>query len=233
MNREDTRVEGGCREDPWVDRLSEYLDGDLSARERLEIEAHLAGCAACTAVLRELGDVVARANRMRLDSPPTRDLWPGVSVRLRRPLRLAPWPLSGASPLRWAVPRLAAAAALVACCAALVWVVGGRLRPASTAPPVASAPVVAPAPPVPADREYETTVAELRRVVHARLTLDPHVVEVLEKNLAALDLAMSDYQDALSRQPGDAQLRSRLIGARDRKLELLRRAVSLTTEGGN
>jgi len=228
MNRENTRVERGSGGDPWADRLSEYLDGDLPAGERLEVEEHLWGCAACSAVLQEMREVVARASRMRLDSEPTRDLWPGVSVRLRRPLRLAPWRLSGASPLRWAVPRLAAAAVLVACCAALVWVLGGRLRPASTAPPVASAPVAAPAPLVQADREYETTVAELRRAVHARLTLDPHVVEVLEKNLATLDLAMADYQDALSREPGDAQLRSRLVEARDRKLELLRRAATLT-----
>jgi len=233
MNGEDTRVEGGCQGDPWADRLSEYVDGELPARERLAIEEHLAVCAACAAVAQELREVVARAGRMRLDSAPTRDLWPGVRVRLRKPLRLAPLSLPRAGDWRRAAPRLVAAAALVACCAAVAWVVAGRLRPAPAAPPVASAPGQAPSPAGAADRDYETTVAQLRRVVQARLTSDPHVAEVLEKNLAALDVAMADYRDALSKQPGDAHLRRRLIDARDRKLQLLRRAATLTTETGN
>jgi anti-sigma-K factor RskA len=233
MNGEDTRAKGTCQRDPWAHRLSEYLDGDLPATERLAIEDHLAVCTACAAVVQELREVVARAGRMRLDSAPARDLWPGIRARLRNPSRLASLSLPRAGDWRRAAPRLAAAAALVACCAAVAWVVAGRLRPAPAAPPVASAPAQSPSPAGTADRDYEATVAELRRVVHARLTSDPHVVEVLEKNLAALDVAMADYRGAISRQPGDAHLRSRLIDARARKLQLLRRAAALTTESGN
>ena len=184
-------------------------------------------------MLQELREVVARAGRMRLDSAPARDLWPGIWVRLSDPLRLAPLSLRDAGGWRRAAPRLAAAAVLVACCTAVVWVVAGRLRQAPTVPPVVSAPVATPGPAGTADRDYEATVAELRRAVQGRLTLDHHVVEVLEKNLAALDVAMADYRDALSKQPGDAHLRSRLIDAKARKLQLLRRAAALTTESGN
>ena len=35
----------------FTDQLSDYLDDELSAGERAEIEAHLAGCAQCAAVL--------------------------------------------------------------------------------------------------------------------------------------------------------------------------------------
>ena len=33
--------------DHWTDRLSEYLDGDLTAGERTALEAHLAPCGVC------------------------------------------------------------------------------------------------------------------------------------------------------------------------------------------
>ena len=35
----------------WADRLSEYLDGELNARERASVEAHVKGCAECTRTL--------------------------------------------------------------------------------------------------------------------------------------------------------------------------------------
>jgi anti-sigma factor RsiW len=37
--------------DPWIDRLSDYIDGDLSVAERIELENHLARCAECSDTL--------------------------------------------------------------------------------------------------------------------------------------------------------------------------------------
>ena len=62
----------------WTDRLSEYLDDDLDVRERRELETHLATCAECSDVLRELEAVVARARTLK-DVPPEKDLWAGIS----------------------------------------------------------------------------------------------------------------------------------------------------------
>ena len=48
-------------DDRWMDRLSEYLDGELAPEERRELEAHLARCATCKRTLEDLRAVVARA----------------------------------------------------------------------------------------------------------------------------------------------------------------------------
>src|SRR5439155_11483697 len=80
--------------DRWTDRLSEYLDGELPAAERAELESHLPGCAACREVLDDLRGVMARAATLE-DRGPARDLWAGVARSIgsegaaRRPRRLA------------------------------------------------------------------------------------------------------------------------------------------------
>src|SRR5207249_9197855 len=37
----------GTMKDQWTDRLSEYLDGEISGPERTTLEAHVASCDAC------------------------------------------------------------------------------------------------------------------------------------------------------------------------------------------
>src|SRR2546427_11097371 len=67
--------------DQWTDRLSEYLDGELGIAERAALEAHLAGCPACEAILAELRRVVARAQALD-DQPPATDLWPAIAQQI-------------------------------------------------------------------------------------------------------------------------------------------------------
>src|SRR5690242_6390457 len=67
--------------DQWTDRLSEYLDGDLTPAERTTLEAHLAACGTCRTTLDELRRVVARAQALD-DRPPAADLWPGIAEHI-------------------------------------------------------------------------------------------------------------------------------------------------------
>ena len=64
--------------DQWIDRLSEYLDEELSDAERQALEAHLRNCAECAATLAELRRVVGRARALD-DKPPHADLWPAIA----------------------------------------------------------------------------------------------------------------------------------------------------------
>lgn len=56
---------GGLRCSQVLERLSDYLDGELEAADRAQVEAHLSGCDACTAFGGEFTSVV-RALHARL-----------------------------------------------------------------------------------------------------------------------------------------------------------------------
>jgi Putative zinc-finger len=65
----------------WIDRLSEYHDGELTPAEQAACEAHLAECTMCRDVLADVKAVVlmARADREQM---PAADLWPGILARI-------------------------------------------------------------------------------------------------------------------------------------------------------
>src|SRR3989442_13782172 len=67
--------------DQWTDRLSEYLDGELTSPERTAFEAHLASCDACRTTPDELRRVATNARALD-DRPPAADLWPAVAARI-------------------------------------------------------------------------------------------------------------------------------------------------------
>jgi putative zinc finger protein len=52
-----------------LDRLSLYLDGELAAAARAEVEAHLRGCSACARHLEELAAVDAAARELPVPAP--------------------------------------------------------------------------------------------------------------------------------------------------------------------
>jgi anti-sigma factor RsiW len=54
-----------------LERLSDYLDGELPAEAKAQVDAHLSGCDACTTFGGEFGAVVSalRAKLRRDDAP--------------------------------------------------------------------------------------------------------------------------------------------------------------------
>lgn len=234
-----------------LDALSDYLDEALDVQARAAIDAHLAGCETCRAVLADLTAVRNTATAWRdVESTPPADLWPGIAARLTGPREVA----SAAAPRevastprvawyqrRWSVglPELALAATVLAA-------VGGTLLWPRVTPSVpgvgAPAPIIAEAdafdsgeaqvtPINFADAQYDAAVVDLERVLREqRDGLDPRTVVVLERNLRIIDDAIREAREALATDPANALLNAHLAGARQRKLDLLRRAA-LITEG--
>ncbi|HEY7686552.1 MAG TPA: anti-sigma factor [Gemmatimonadales bacterium] len=215
--------------DPWTDRLSEYLDGELGERERAELAAHLNACSECAATLTELRQVVTRAGKLE-DRPPTTDLWPGIAGRIglstdeftvRRRTRERRFSFS--------VPQLIAASiVLVAASAGAAWL---ALRPRPE--PVARPSEVAPATPQLAtwmpkvEKSSDIAVMELRSALaDGKRTgrLDSLTVASLEHSLAVIDSAIAQATRALKSDPGSAYLNHHLADTYRRKFDFLRQA---------
>lgn len=219
--------------DRWTDRLSEYLDGELAADDRAALEAHLAGCPACTETLGQLRRVVGRARAM-VDQPVAGDLWPGIAARIGA--RGAPViDLATARARRrvsLSLPQLAAAAVLLLAAGAGAALIAAR--PAAPPTPVAatgtapSARVVPAGLPGPAEASYDMAVLDLERTLDAgRSRLSPTTIAVLERNLARIDQAIAEARNALAADPANAYLSGHLAATMQQKLALLQQATAL------
>src|SRR5206468_6965873 len=114
----------GTMKDQWTDRLSEYLDGEISDPERTTLEAHVASCDACRTTLDELRRVVTNARALD-DRPPTVDLWPAIATRIGLASRSTVRPL--ARRFAFTVPQLAAASVVLALLSGgAAWLLGRR-----------------------------------------------------------------------------------------------------------
>ena len=213
--------------DQWTARLSEYLDDELSAAERRELERHLDGCDLCREILGELKAVVARAGRLE-DREPDHDLWPGVraaiasrkvvEIESRRPARR----------FSFSLPQLVAAAA------ALILVSGGTAYFLSQ--PMAGPEMVAIEPPPvgvqsvsfdPKGRA-DSAITELERILQEESgRLDTSTVRILAQNLALIDRAIGQAKAALESDPSNPYLNDHLARTMRKKIEVLRRAADL------
>jgi tetratricopeptide (TPR) repeat protein len=230
----------------WTDQLSDYLDDELQEHERTAVEAHLKGCAACTAVLNDLQRVVARAQAAATAArPPQSDLWDGVAGRIdriRQPRRVS-----------FTVTQLAAAAViLISVSAGMSWrlhtSIAGRgdgLRYDGTSATNRADGAAADSSSGSntdraaddvrvigvslADDQYDAAVADLEKALKlGRGKLDTATIAIVEQNIQTIDQAIAQAREALAADPANSYLTGHLVEARRRKLDLLRRATALT-----
>ena len=218
--------------DTWTHRLSEYLDDELTPRERDACERHLETCAECRDTLAGLRAVTERASVL-MDPPAPDDLWAGIATRIgpagstgahSQRLRILPrW--RGATV--W--PSIAAAAAM-AIVAGAVWFASHDLhRPpamavATGAESTASTTRLATYDAVRVDGE----IAQLQQALdrgHGKL--DPRTIAVLEKNLALIRQATEDARRALAQDPANRELQDYFAATVQSKLDLMRRATAM------
>lgn len=81
MKIENEKVIAGLSCGQVLDRLSDYLDGDLPPPESASLEEHLRGCDGCARFGGELRDVVSS---LRQHLTRSRNLPPGFRERLRK-----------------------------------------------------------------------------------------------------------------------------------------------------
>jgi predicted anti-sigma-YlaC factor YlaD len=208
---------------PMQEQLSLYLDGELDPADTGRLEAHLADCPTCGALLTELRGVMSRAQALE-HRPPRADLWPGIAAAI------------GATPaprrrFSLTVPQLLAAGV------ALMVLSGGVVAGALHLRSGGSRPVAASESPPTIERSvsatpehgYEAAIRRLEtKLLADRGQLDSMTVRVVEEKLQLIDRAILEAERALAADPANAYLTAHLTDTRMRKLDLLRHAIALS-----
>lgn len=190
-------------------------------------------------------DILSQAIGQWREETPARDLWPGVTARLRSGTSAfaeatADRSAGRAQTVTFTLSQLALAASLlIAVASGLTWLAA---RPDG---PAKQDIVVAQSEPNGlvegdvqnanfADAQFNAAVSDLERILRdERDRLDPRTVLVIERNLKAIDDAIQEARMALNDDPANTYLNSHLADARRRKLELLRHATTLASAGGD
>lgn len=225
--------------------LSALVDDELDPRRRREVEAHLAACGSCAAIVQDLRALRGAAAKLE-DRPPTRDLWPSIRDRIEARARARVVPIETRRPGRVALTwtQLAAASvALVVIAGGAMWLaLSGRVpMPGTETAPVADRSVSAPAPGTEAaqgvlvadfaDETYAAAVADLAQALEAsRGELDPATVATIERNLDIIDEAIAETRRALAADPNSVYLNGYLAAQMRRKLDVLRNATTMVAD---
>jgi hypothetical protein len=221
-----------------LERLSAYLDGDLSAAEAQSMRQHLDACPSCAGRAAELRVVARTARALETPEPPA-TLWPMIEGALDG--RLGEGALAR-EPRGWLTSRwrpfgfgaLAGAAAVAA-----VVVGWGARREGLPAPVVTAADRVAAATPsadpllAEAEREFASAAAVYERSIEKLRGLlareeggwSPEVRARYAERLARLDEAIARSREAARRSPSDSLGNEQLFAAYQQKIAFLTETV--------
>ncbi len=213
--------------DRWASAIDAMIDNELNTGASERLEAHLATCEPCQAVVADLRSLRQETAALPLAIEPPRDLWPAIADRL--PAK----PAANARRWRpWGMGTLLAAAAGTLMIVG-IWLTQARLSPGpdTTARveggngvvPVATTRLSGPA--IAATRDAATS---LRAQVQTRwASLTPATRDVLERNLDVIDQAVLEIEAALASEPEDQGLQSLLLASYRQQISLLERLVEL------
>jgi anti-sigma factor RsiW len=228
--------------DQLAERASEIVEGGLAA-ERAQVDAHLAICARCRALVADLRLIRQTAATLDRRVPPAQ-LWTGIAAQLeaepgfRRASAVAGPPVHQRPPA-WA--WLAAAAVLVAMVGGGLYYVARSMRPPQTAATsgggaTGNASSTALVESIGAEldlaaQHYEKAIAGLEQIAsQSDSPLDPELTAMLRKNLGVIDLAIEQSREALRAQPDSRVAQESLFEAFRRKIALLQDTIALMNE---
>jgi hypothetical protein len=222
-----------------TERLSAFVDGELSPTEMAAVRTHAASCPHCTRAIADLRALVATASALGEPEPPL-TLWPAIEGALESRPRFG-W-LSIASWRPFALGALAGAAAV----GLVVGLLPGR-RPARDAMPAAApgaeiAAAAAAADPLLHEAEaefaeaaaaYERSIAKLRALLaREEARWSPAERSRTAERLARLDETIARSRDLAHRTPGDSAGNEQLFAAYQQKIAFLAAAVHRGGEAG-
>jgi hypothetical protein len=190
--------------------LDDYIDGILPADKVRDVEQHLAGCEKCRREVEGIGSVLADARAMPRSIQPGQDLWSGIEGRLGTAQVIE---------LPTARPRLYRPLVLLA--AALFLLVAGATlatlyQRRSTPSPFA----------LEQQRYVQATADLARKLADDPAQLSASTRAVVERNLAIVDQAIKEAENALTSDRDNTELEQMVLARYAQRLDLLKRATA-------
>jgi Putative zinc-finger len=217
-------------------KLSDYVDGLVSKDERVAIDLHLAACAACKGLVRDLERVRAAARQLGPMEPPDH-IWLTIAgqIRLESPTPLLSKPAAPPRPpIAWR-QWIGLAAALLLITAG--WYFFTELRNRTPSPTAGSNAAATGTVQAVNDEltmaleHYDKAIAQLQQLASTKDgAIDPDVAATLSSNLVVVDKAITDSRAALTTEPQSMPARESLLDALRQKVGLLQATVELINE---
>jgi Putative zinc-finger len=208
---------------PSIDRLNEYLDQDLDARERRQIDIHLSRCGECRRALEDLSAIVRAAGELPAVAPPER-IWESISASLIERSSLS----KGRG--RY-FPVLALAASLVL--AVSLWLMLRQGEPETVTGPEAQealADMVTEELKA-AESHYDKAIVGLEQIIAQNDGVLPQeVASVLNLNLDLIENAIGESRTAIASEPRSTAAQESLLQALKSKVALLSNTILLINE---
>ncbi len=218
-----TRRDGGFDE-----QLGDYVDRTLPAPARAVLDAHLATCVACAALVADLQAIRAAVVALEQHTPPAR-VWANIAAAIE------PAASGRHHWLAWlSTWQPVAAGAFALLLTTGLWWVGQALLPAATQDRLARAAERQSAGAGPlrtGEAHFSTAIAGLEAVTRSeRDALDPATASVLQANLRVIDAAIVESRGALVTQPDSDLAQHSLMEALRTKVVLLQDTLTLIND---
>jgi anti-sigma factor RsiW len=216
------------------DQIDDYVDRTLDEPARAALDAHLAACAACRALVTDFQAIRTAAAALEPHVPPPH-VWTTLAARVApaaRQSRFHGW-VAAWQPI--------AATLVLASCVGSLWWVGDRLSlaaaggaarvhgglAAGNGSRAASGGDAFSA----AENHFTTAIGDLEQIARAeQAALDPDTAGVLQANLTILDEAIVDSRTALASEPDSEIAQESLFEALRSKVALLQDTLALINE---
>ena len=199
--------------DEAVTLLDDYADGLLTLELATALEAHLKECFGCSAELESLQTLLADAKVLPRAITPPPGTWAAIERRIESGSKTGIVALSGRRSSRARIFLLAAAAVVLMVLSSAVtslWIKRGGEGQGFAA----------------SQAEYAQATAELAQKIEQNPAgVSPRTLAILERNLAIIDAAIREAEQALKTDPGDPTLEEMLLARYQQRLELLQRAA--------